>query len=322
VDPSVELRELLRQIEATAAAGAPPHDAPVGHSATPQTAAYPAPNSPTNIATYLFGVILVAGSVAGGWLLLADQADATRAPAVADRNTSAPAPAPPRLTLSVPTINATAGDRVRVPVRIGPPSLATEAATLEVHGLPADARFVRGVLASADRWIIPAPDLDELELAVGGSVEGRFDLVAELHSVDGRPLAIARSLLVVASSPTLTGSTTAAAVSEAPATIAPTGFSNTDALDEASQIRFLNQGMRFLTIGNINSARLLFERAAEGGNARAALLLGDTFDSTRLARLGVLGVLPDRAKSIYWYERADELGAPEAKERLSEINLR
>ena len=111
-----------------------------------------------------------------------------------------------------------------------------------------------------------------------------------------------------------------AAAASAPTPLAALG--DADKLDEQTQDKFLIQGMRFLVIGNINSARLLFERAADAGNARAALLMGDTFDDVRLNQLGVLGVVPDRARSVYWYERADELGAPEAKERLSELNLR
>ena len=50
--------------------------------------------------------------------------------------------------------------------------------------------------------------------------------------------------------------------------------------------------------------------------------MGDTYDVVRLAQLGAQGVLPDRDKANYWYERADELGAVEAKERLTEINGR
>jgi hypothetical protein len=103
------------------------------------------------------------------------------------------------------------------------------------------------------------------------------------------------------------------------ATITP---SDAERLDEQNQEKFLAQGLRLLVTGNVNSARLLFQRAADAGNARAALLLGDSYDDVRLAQLGVQGVLPDRDKANYWYGRADELGAAEAKERLSEINSR
>jgi TPR repeat protein len=99
-------------------------------------------------------------------------------------------------------------------------------------------------------------------------------------------------------------------------------LSDSERVDEVNQDKLLIQGLRLLVLGNINSARLLFERAAQAGNARAALILGDTFDEARLVQLGVIGVLPDRDKAAHWYERADELGAPEAKERLSELNAR
>jgi hypothetical protein len=92
--------------------------------------------------------------------------------------------------------------------------------------------------------------------------------------------------------------------------------------DDANRDRLLIKGLRTLVLGNVSSARLLLRRAAEAGDGRAALVLGDTFDDVRLVQLGVLGVQPDRAKAVYWYERADALGAPEAKERLSDLNAR
>lgn len=104
--------------------------------------------------------------------------------------------------------------------------------------------------------------------------------------------------------------------------VPPVKLGDAESLDEQSQDRLLRQGLRLLIAGSISSARLLFQRAAEAGNARAALLLGDTYDNVRLAQMGVQGVLPDKDKASYWYERADELGAVEGKERLSEINGR
>ena len=63
-----------------------------------------------------------------------------------------------------------------------------------------------------------------------------------------------------------------------------------------------------LATGNVNSARLLLQRAAESGNGHAALILGDTYDADRLARIGAISVVPDRSRAAYWYRRADELG--------------
>jgi hypothetical protein len=136
----------------------------------------------------------------------------------------------------------------------------------------------------------------------------------ELPAKDGNAVADAKSPLVIA----------APTAGLAPTTgLAPTaGLVETERLDEQSQDQFLIQGLRLLATGNISSARLLFQRAADAGNGRAALLLGDTFDDFRLQQLGALGIVPDRQQAIYWYERADEMGAPEAKERLSEMNSR
>lgn len=63
-------------------------------------------------------------------------------------------------------------------------------------------------------------------------------------------------------------------------------------------------------------ARLFFERAVEAGSARAALLLGSTFDPRRLAELGTLGVAADPAAARRWYERAAALGEGDAAAHL------
>jgi TPR repeat protein len=66
-------------------------------------------------------------------------------------------------------------------------------------------------------------------------------------------------------------------------------------------------------------ARQFFLRAAEAGLARAALLLGGTYDQRELARQRVQGVQANPALARRWYERARELGAPEAEERLANL---
>lgn len=83
--------------------------------------------------------------------------------------------------------------------------------------------------------------------------------------------------------------------------------------------KLVAQGQLVLSQGQVASARLLFRRAADAGAADAALHLGDTFDPHRLRTLGVRGVAGDIELAIRWYEKADELGAPEAKARLLAI---
>jgi TPR repeat protein len=62
-----------------------------------------------------------------------------------------------------------------------------------------------------------------------------------------------------------------------------------------------------LAAGDIASARLFFERAANAGDAGSALGMAKTFDPRELARAGVRGVKGDQAKADYWYQRAHSL---------------
>lgn len=71
--------------------------------------------------------------------------------------------------------------------------------------------------------------------------------------------------------------------------------------------------------GDIASARLMLTRAAEAGDARAALALGATYDANVLRKLGVIGVAADAAKARGWYEKAAEYGSGEATRRLEQF---
>ncbi len=72
--------------------------------------------------------------------------------------------------------------------------------------------------------------------------------------------------------------------------------------------------------GNVSAARLFFQSAADMGLAAAALRLAETYDSAEMERLKTPSVMPDRALARRWYERARELGAPEADERLKRLS--
>lgn len=81
----------------------------------------------------------------------------------------------------------------------------------------------------------------------------------------------------------------------------------------------LKQGEQFISAGDVTGARVLFERAAEAGNAKGALALGATYDPSVLAKLGVRGIAPDVAKARQWYEKARDLGSAEALGRLQAL---
>jgi len=83
--------------------------------------------------------------------------------------------------------------------------------------------------------------------------------------------------------------------------------------------KMITRGERYLEDGNIAAARQFFQRAATAGHARGALLLATTYDAYELARMRVLGLQPNVALARKWYERARELGADEAQERLTRL---
>jgi TPR repeat protein len=58
------------------------------------------------------------------------------------------------------------------------------------------------------------------------------------------------------------------------------------------------------------TARIVFQRAAEAGDANAALALGATYDPTVLAKLGVAGLGLEKART--WYQKAESLDCASA----------
>jgi len=81
----------------------------------------------------------------------------------------------------------------------------------------------------------------------------------------------------------------------------------------------VEQGDQFVAAGDLVTARTVFQRAAEAGDATAAMALAATYDPLMLARLGVVGVQPDIEKARAWYQRAENLGLAEATRRLSQL---
>ena len=67
---------------------------------------------------------------------------------------------------------------------------------------------------------------------------------------------------------------------------------------------------------------MLFRSPAEAGDARAAMMLAETYDPAVLTKLGVHGVVSDVAVARSWYEKAKKFGATEATQRLEVLASR
>jgi hypothetical protein len=89
--------------------------------------------------------------------------------------------------------------------------------------------------------------------------------------------------------------------------------------DRSAGKRLREAGDLRITEGDIASARLFYERAANAGDARAALDLGHSFNPAFLERLGVLGMRGDAAAAARWYRRARLLGDPDAENALKTL---
>ena len=66
----------------------------------------------------------------------------------------------------------------------------------------------------------------------------------------------------------------------------------------------LARGDGYLGKGDVTSARLFYERAADAGNGQGAMRLGATFDPNFLSRAGLVGTRGDQARAEMWYHRA------------------
>ena len=88
------------------------------------------------------------------------------------------------------------------------------------------------------------------------------------------------------------------------------------ALDAQEIELLMKQGEHFAEIGDLVTARLLFQRAAEAGDAMAATALGATYDPTVIEKIRVVGISADVEKARFWYQKALNLGSSDAKRRL------
>ena len=72
-------------------------------------------------------------------------------------------------------------------------------------------------------------------------------------------------------------------------------------------------------MGDITSARLFYERAAEAGSGRGALQLGATFDPVILGYVRARSGFADPVQALSLYRRARDLGIAEAEQRIKRI---
>jgi len=90
-------------------------------------------------------------------------------------------------------------------------------------------------------------------------------------------------------------------------------------IDPDELAALLKRAKGLLAIGDITSARLLLERAADAQEADAALMLAGTYDPQVLGAQDMRSITPDPAMARLWYQKAAQLGSSDARRRLSQL---
>jgi hypothetical protein len=145
--------------------------------------------------------------------------------------------------------------------------------------------------------LVPAP------ATPAGDKNGLVKLAAALRSDPTAP----PSATAPSATPLGRGLTTAALKMAAPS-------------DQAA--RFFALGLVALADGDVAGARAFLDRAADEGDTRALMVLGDTYDQATLTRLGAVGIRGDASRARDYYARALAAGVVAARQRIAALGAK
>ena len=86
--------------------------------------------------------------------------------------------------------------------------------------------------------------------------------------------------------------------------------------------RFFALGLVALADGDVAAARAFLDRAADEGDTRALMVLGDTYDPATLTRLGAVGIRGDASRARDYYARALTAGVAAARQRIAALDAK
>ena len=267
---------------------------------------------PVGILLYLFSVGIVAAATVGilfgiGFFLLAQPKEAMNASAGTGEHDS-------DTKLRLPTLSNTSstyGDIASAPIE---PPIPRSAATAALPVVPVAPPAARPSPAED----VPAGDAKDQSFGQGASA-----LEARAASPEiSPPAALATepapgsSIATPETEPAPGSSTATPAAQPTPGSSTATPAAVDVSRLSAGQItELLARGDSFLHSGDVASARLFYERAADAGDWQAAIRMGATFDATFLGRVGVRAV-GDPIKAQSWYRHALDLGALKADRQV------
>jgi hypothetical protein len=282
-----------------------------------------------------------AGSPFSATISRADQ-DWARPPLV---HVQAQADQKPRINIGKVVLVEPASE-TSMPIQVGPIDAIPRNSFVRIRGLPSAAVLSDGHSIAPGAWAIPLAVLPNLRISLPVGVVGKSDVTIALVQIDGTVLAEAKSSLIIVAAAMIApeqqppqrqrsvasvGPPSApleASPSLAPRPPAPAASSQSSepppplTEDQKRALALMERGRTQAERGNISVARLFYRRAADAGLGEGALALAATYDPDELARMRVAGVQPDLALAREWYEKARQLGASEAEERLRRLGSR
>ncbi len=184
--------------------------------------------------------------------------------------------------------------------------------------------------AAAGSWPAVEPETDAGDSAAAPPIVSAAVAMPPTPAVQWRrvtpPNAAGNMDMAVTSPAAVPVSPPPAVVAPSPASIAPVAPSPASItartapnLGREDIAMLIARGRKYIADGDVVSARLVFRRAAQSGDATAALALGGTYDPIVLKQQGVVSLAADPARARVWYQKAADLGAPEAMVRIEQL---
>ena len=212
---------------------------------------------------------------------------------------SKPTPATPVLHIFASNVVVTAGGEIAWPIEITIEAGLITNEKVSIAGLPSAAKLSRGTRGGDGVWTLGSADLAGLTLTMPLQASN------------------ARVTVVLTSSMGIELARLTPTIDVRPPVNLNAASGKNELEDRA--LGLLAQGEAYLKTGDVVGARMFFKKAADAGDARAAIAMGMTYDPKIFASLKVRGMVPDVQAARRWYQRAVDLGSKDAYDRLDQL---
>ena len=197
--------------------------------------------------------------------------------------------------------------------------------------IPLGVKFSHGFRLK-NSWIASIRDIDNLQIITPSGFAGPMSVVVLFQRdnqgqpaargsivIDVKPIDAIAEVKTTAVQERPTGSITNAPPLQnaipAPAPAVP-------AIPAEEEKEELARGAKLTRMGDIATARLVYQNLAVRGSANGARALAETYDPAYLKDVVIAGLRPDIEAAKKWYRRAVELGDSKAATRLTVLDQR